>query len=52
MKKLLLFVVLVILKSTCFASVTDPFVSKTYTTGSFSIVNNGKATSILVGEND
>jgi len=52
MKKLLLFVILIGFQSICIASGIDPFISKTYTPGSFSVVNNGKATSILVGDDD
>lgn len=52
MKKLILFIFFIGLKSICIASGVDLFISKTYTPGSFSIVNNGKATSILVSEND
>jgi hypothetical protein len=52
MKKLLFLIVLLGFKSICMAAGSDPFIAKTFTPGSFSVVNNGKVASIIISENE
>jgi len=52
MKKILLLLVFVSLKVICFAAGADPFVSKTYIPGSFSIAGNAKVSAIVISDNE
>ena len=52
MKKLLLICLFLGLNTVCFAVGADPFVSKSFTNGSFAIANRGKISSISVSSND
>jgi hypothetical protein len=52
MKNLACIAVLFFVKVYCYAAGADPFVSKTYAPGSFSIANKGRVSSILLSENE